>query len=60
VVDGSHRPGLAAEALEPLRIVGLLGWQQLERDLATELRIFRLVDHAHAALAEHAGDLVSG
>jgi hypothetical protein len=52
--------GWLMAALEPLWIVGHFGRQQLERDLAAELRVLGPVDHSHAALAEHASDFVPG
>ncbi len=47
--DGAR---LAPEALDPLRRSRHLGRQDLERDLARELRVLGQVDLAHAALAE--------
>jgi hypothetical protein len=43
---------------EALRQLGLRGRQELDRDAATELGVAREVDHAHAALAELADQLV--
>ena len=49
---------LALEAREALRVRGEGRGQDLDRDLALELRVGGAVDLAHAALAELGGDLV--
>ena len=46
------RPRLLHKAPPPLRIRHLARQQQLERHEPVELRIARLVDHAHAALSQ--------
>ena len=49
---------LAAEAREALGIVGNGGEQDLDRDLAIQLRIARAIHLAHAAGAQQGDDLV--
>ena len=49
---------LALEAGEAVGVRGERLRQDLDRDLALELRVGRPVDDAHAALAERGGDLV--
>jgi hypothetical protein len=58
VVEGGGRPRLALEALERLRVAPEIGRQELQRDPATQLRVLRLVDHAHAPAAERPDDFV--
>ena len=43
---------LAPEARQPLGVVGHVGQQYLQRDVAIQLRIARAVHRVHAALAE--------
>ena len=43
VVEGRGRPRLALEARERVRVLGQLRRQELERDVATELRVLGLV-----------------
>ena len=52
VVEGGGGAGLALEALERGRVPRHLRGQELERDVAAELRVLGLVDDAHAAAAE--------
>ena len=49
---------LALEAREPIGVRGEGLGQQLQRDLAPELRVGRAVDLAHAAGADCGGDAV--
>jgi hypothetical protein len=44
---------------EPLRTVGRRGGQDVERDPAMQLRVFRCVDVAHPAAAEGTHDAVT-
>ena len=60
VVEGRGGAGLALEALEGRRVLRQLHRQELERDVAAELRVLGLVHDAHAAAAELPGDLVVG
>ena len=60
VVEGGEGLGLALEALEPLRVGGHLGRQDLEGHLAPELRVGRTVHLAHATGADGGGDAVVG
>jgi hypothetical protein len=56
VVQSRQRTGLALETRQPL-LVGLKRRRQdLQRDVATELRVMRAVDLAHSADAQDAGD----
>ena len=67
VVDAAHvavrdlarELDLVAEALGHLAGVRELGAQHLDRHRLVELAVVGLVDHAHAALAERAQDLVA-
>jgi hypothetical protein len=66
VVDGKDvrmrelgdRARLALEACERLGVVGQLGGEDLDRDVAIEFRVARLVDLAHAAGPERGEDFV--
>ena len=49
--DGG-RPGLVAEPREEVGVLAELGPQELDRDVALELRVARPVDRRHAALPE--------
>ena len=60
VVQARERPGLTAEARDPLAVVGEILGQDLERDVATEPCVVRAVDLAHSAPAEVGDDLVVG
>ena len=57
VVQLGRRLGLAAEALHRLGRQSQAGGEHLERHLAVERDLPRLVDDAHAAAAELADDL---
>ena len=52
VAERRRRPGLVAEAREEVGVLAELGSQELDRDVALELRVARPVDRGHAALAE--------
>ena len=58
VVERRHRLGLAAEALDPFRVVGHLRRQDFERYIAVELRILGPIDDTHAALTDDLHDPV--
>ena len=58
VVERGEHLRLALEAGEPLGVRGEGLGQELERDVAAELRVGRAVDLAHAARAERGGDPV--
>ena len=44
--------GFTLKAGEGLRVTGNLLWQEFEGDETMQPRVFRLIDHAHAAAAE--------
>jgi len=50
--------GLAPEARDRLGVRGQLARHQLHRDAAFEAQLHALVDGAHSALPDQAGDLV--
>jgi hypothetical protein len=52
VIEGGERPRLAFESDEPMRIVCKPIGQQLERDIALQLRVARAIHLTHAAGAE--------
>ena len=52
--------GFAAEAFESLGILGSIVGKKLQGDEAAELRVFRFVNHSHAAAAEQFNDAVVG
>src|SRR5262249_42593013 len=58
VVEGPRRPGLLLEAAQPVRVVADGGRQELDRHVAAQARVPRMVDLAHAAGADKAQDLV--
>ena len=60
VVEGRGGAGLALEARERVRVLGQLRGQELERDVAAELRVLGLVHDAHAPAAELRRDPVVG
>ena len=49
MVQGRERLGFAGESREPVRVTGEQIREDLERDIAVELRVARAVDLAHAA-----------
>ena len=49
----------ASEALEEFGIVGELGVQQFDRDVAIEQRVLRLPDHGHAAASDLANQPIA-
>ena len=58
VVERRGGARLALEALERGRVLRHLRGQELQRDVAAELRVLGLVDDAHAAAAELRSDPV--
>src|SRR5678815_4895037 len=56
VIERGRGARLDEEALAAYAVVGELGGQQLERDVAIEARIVRQEDFAHAAAPEHAAN----
>ena len=54
VLQAGGARGLAAEALDELGVLGEAAVEQLERDLAAELRVLGAVDVGHPARAEPA------
>ena len=59
VIEFGRRSGFAQEALPGVPLFGDLREHDLERDRALELRILRLKDHPHPALAENLEDAIS-
>ena len=60
VIQGRGGSGLALESLERGLVLGEVGGQELQRDLAAEARILGLIHHSHAAAAELTGHRVVG
>ena len=60
VVQRGRSLGLAPEAAEGLWVVGEIVGKELQRDVATKLEVFSLVDDTHAAAADPAEDAVMG
>src|SRR5262249_10574980 len=58
VVQGGGGPGLAAEALQRVAVVGVPFGQELEGHVPAEPGVLGPVDHAHAAAAEALQDAV--
>jgi hypothetical protein len=58
VVDGGEHPGLALEAGEPRGVEREGGGQDLERDVAAELRVGGAVDLSHPARADRGGHAI--
>ena len=58
VIEGRERLRFAIEACEALRFEREVGWQDLQRDVALELRVAGLVDLAHATRADEGVNLV--
>jgi hypothetical protein len=52
MVQGGSSPGLAAETFQHLWILGHIVGEELERDEASKLSVFGLIDDAHAAAAK--------
>ena len=58
MVQRRQGPGFTLEAREPLGVVRERLGQDLDRDIAVQRRITRLIHLAHAALADLCGDFV--
>jgi hypothetical protein len=58
VVERGEQLRLAFEACQALGVLGQLGWQQLDRDVAAEVGVGGAVHLARAASADHGGDAV--
>ncbi len=58
VVEGRDRSRFALKAVEPLGILGKLGWQHLQGHEATELCILGRIHRTHPAAAQLADDPV--
>src|SRR6266850_6118072 len=58
MIQRREQMGLALEAREPLRIGGKQLGQDLDGDVAPELRVARTIHFAHAARAESGQDFV--
>ncbi len=58
MVEGGRSPGLLLESAQAVDVVGHLGRQHLDRDLAIEALVVGAVDLAHAAGPEWRDDLV--
>jgi len=58
VVQGRHRPRLAAKTFERLLILPQIIRQKLPGHEASQLRIFRFVDHAHSAAGQLFNDFI--
>ena len=59
MVQRGGRPRFLLEALQPLGVGDQAGRQDLDRDVATEPRVARPIDFAHAARAKERDDLIS-
>jgi hypothetical protein len=60
MVERRGRFRFALEAIERARLARHLRREELERDLAAEPGVLRLIDDAHASAAELRGDAVVG
>ena len=58
MVQGGSRLSLLLETTQTVRIVGEIGWEDLDRNRAIEAGIERAINLAHAACPERAEDLV--
>ena len=59
MIQRGEHPRLALEAREPRRVAGDCGRQDLDRDVAPQLRVVCAIDLAHAARAEQRLQLIS-
>ncbi len=60
MIEGGQGLGLAAEALQAIRVCGHRGRQHLERHVAAELRVGGAIHLAHAAGSDSCRDAVVG
>ena len=58
MIQGGEHFRFALEARQPIGVGGERGRQDLDRDLALELRVGRPIHLAHAAFADRRGDVV--
>ena len=58
MIERSERARLALEACMPVGIGGEAGGQDLDRDVATELRVARAINFAHPARSEQGSNFV--
>src|SRR5437868_11621058 len=58
MIQRRGRAGFALKSLQRLRIAGEFRRQKLERNVAAEARVFRLIHHSHAAGAELGEDAI--
>jgi hypothetical protein len=57
-MQGREGPCFAAEARQAFHIPGELWWEELQSDLAPQLRVGRPVDLPHASSTEKCGDFI--
>src|SRR3954469_4944273 len=60
MLDGRRRLALALKRRAELELLGVLGADHLQRDLALERKVHRPVDDAHPAAPGHPADDVIG
>ena len=60
MVQRGRSLGFPLETAKGLGVVGEFVGEELQGDVATELHVFRLVDHTHAPAADPAEDAVMG
>jgi hypothetical protein len=59
VLERGRQPRLGLEARDRVRVLGVLGRDDLQRHGAVQVGIRRLVDDAHAAAVEHPLDAIA-
>jgi hypothetical protein len=60
VIQGGDGTGFLAEAGDSLRGTYQVRRQELERYIAAEIGVPRLIDHTHSALTQFSDDLING
>src|SRR3954470_22488694 len=60
VIKQGSSPSFAGKALQRFGIPGEVFWDEFQRDVAPELEVFSLIDHAHTTAPEFAEDAVMG
>src|SRR6266545_581243 len=58
MIQRREQPRLARKPREPIGVAGKVGWEELDRDVAPELRIAGAIHLPHSAGAERRHDLV--
>src|SRR5437763_4181800 len=58
MLEGAGGLGFTLEALEQVRVIGKVAGHHLDGDRPADTGVNRLIDDAHAAFAEHVGDVV--